>query len=651
MMFAGMLVLLVVTAYWPALRAGFIWDDDAYVTQNSMLTDPHGLREIWFSAHKQSQYFPLVYTTFRFEHALWGFNPLGYHLVNVLLHGLNAVLVWVVLRRLLVPGAWLAAALFALHPVQVESVAWVTELKNIESLLFYLLAVLAWLKFDDAVGRRRWGWYGLTLLAYLLALFAKTTACTLPAALVLVLWLRGRRFAWPRFAQILPFLLIGFAMGALTVWWEGHLDNFNQNFDVSLGLWQRVLLAGTALWFYVGKLFWPVNLAFSYPHWEISPADPWQYLPLAGCLIVVALAWRWRNKIGRAPLAGLVFFVAALSPLLGFVMEYTFRYSYVADHYQYNASIGLLAIAAAVLCRVLAGTGGRSLVSGAVLLVLGGLTWEQCGAYQNFETLWRDTVAKNPQSWMAHHNLGIELSLQGKTGQALIEYQAAVALHPNGDVEQGDLGGALLQEGRSAEALTHLEAAAAINPKLFAVQNNLALAYANEGNLDQAANHFRSALQITNAPGTLMNFAGVLVRQGKSDEAINCYREVTAIWPAQPDAWRRLGVVLTAKNDSQAAVAALREGLLATGNHPDLLLDLGNFYFQQTNYVGAAECFQNAIKAEPANVGLHYNLALVYGQQGDLEAERRELQTTVDLKPGFTEAKLRLLLLPKAQPK
>jgi len=489
------------------------------------------------------------------------------------------------------------------------------------------------------------------LLAYLLALFAKTTACTLPAALVLVFWLRGRRFAWPQVAQILPFLLIGLAMGVLTVWWEGHLGNFNQNFDVSLGLWQRLLLASNALWFYAGKLFWPANLAFSYPHWEISPTDPWQYLPLAGCLVVAALAWRWRNKIGRAPVAGLVFFVAALSPLLGFAMEYTFRYSYVADHYQYNASIGLLAITAAVLCRVLAGTGGLSLVAGAILLVLGGLTWQQCGAYHDFETLWRDTVAKNPQSWMAHHNLGIELSLQGKTGQALKEYQAAVVLHPNGDVEQGDLGGALLQEGRSAEALTHLEAAAAINPRLFAVQNNLALAYANEGDLDQSVNHFRLALQITNAAGTLMNFGGVLVRQGKLDEAIQCYREVAASWPTLPDPWRRLGAVLATKNDPQAAIAALREGLLATSNHPDLLLDLGNFYFRQTNYVGAAECFQNAIKAEPANAGLRYNLALVYGKQGDLEAERRELQTTVDLRPDFTEAKVRLLLLPKAQPK
>ena len=193
---AGLLLLLVVAAYLPALRCGFIWDDDEYVTDNPMLTAANGLHEIWFSTHALSQYFPLVYTTFRLEHGQWGFNPVGYHLVNVLLHGINAILVWLVLRRLAVPGAWLGAALFALHPVQVETVAWVSELKNIESLFLYLLALLAWIHFVDSPGRTRWGAYGLALTAFLAALFAKTTACTLPAALVLVLWLRGERWSW-----------------------------------------------------------------------------------------------------------------------------------------------------------------------------------------------------------------------------------------------------------------------------------------------------------------------------------------------------------------------------------------------------------------------------------------------------------------------
>ncbi len=261
---------LVVLFYWPALKAGFVWDDDKYVTDNPLLTAPDGWRRIWFSTHAQSQYFPLVYSTFRVERRLWGLNPLGYHLVNVLLHAANSVLVWVVLRRLAVPAAWLAAGVFALHPVQVESVAWVTELKNVESLLFYLLALLAWMRFLDLseAGERRspptalsfhgrpGAYYLLAMGAFLLALFAKTTACTLPAAMVLVLWLRpcktgpgpasqtdrrGPSAPWARALQIAPFVLLGAAMGLVSVWWEGNLGTYNEETNVSCGLGQRAL--------------------------------------------------------------------------------------------------------------------------------------------------------------------------------------------------------------------------------------------------------------------------------------------------------------------------------------------------------------------------------------------------------------------------
>jgi hypothetical protein len=209
--FWGLLFIVVATAssYWPVYSAGFIWDDDAYVTENSLLTDPDGLSRIWFSAHSQSQYFPLVYTTFRMEYAMWGLNPVGYHIVNVGFHIVNALLVWALLRRLALPAAWMVAAIFALHPVQVETVAWVTELKNTESTMFYLLAIFAWLRF--CTGQGRW-YYGLALALHALALSAKTTACTLPAVLLLVLWLKNERVGWRRVVQVLPFLCLGFGM-------------------------------------------------------------------------------------------------------------------------------------------------------------------------------------------------------------------------------------------------------------------------------------------------------------------------------------------------------------------------------------------------------------------------------------------------------
>ncbi len=643
---AGLLMALMLAAYLPGLRGGFIWDDDAYVTKNPMLTDANGLREIWLSAHVQSQYFPLVYTTFRFERDLWGLNPLGFHLVNVLLHGINAVLVWLVLRRLQIPGSWLAAAIFALHPVQVETVAWITELKSIESLFFCLLAVLAWMQFIDTAGPQRWRFYALALAAYLAALFAKTTACTLPAALVLVLWLRGQRFVPARAAQIFPFVLIGGGMGLVTVWWEKHLGNWNESFGLAFTLTERMLIAGRALWFYAGKLLWPVNLTFSYPRWNINAADAVQYIPVAGCFAVAAGLWIWRAKLGRGVIAGIVFFVAALSPLLGFVTEYTFHYSFVADHYQYNASIGLIAIFAALLWRWMGKTRGWLPISGGLLLVLGCLTCRQCGAYRNSETLWRDTIAKNPDSWMAHHNLGIELFEQGRIDDALAQYQAAVALHPDGDLEQSDLGAALLAKNLYSEAIVHLEKALTINPKLQPAENNLALACSGIGEYDQAVVHYREALQIEpNALGTLLNLGSVLKGLGRLDEAAQCYRDAAKRFPSEVEPLRRLGGVLWDNGQLGPAIDVYHQALQLSPKNTQLWLDLGNAYFVRTNYAGAADSFRQALQNDPDNAGLHYNLGVVLGLQGDPTGERDELNQALRLKPDYPEARQQLLLL------
>src|SRR5215831_13187130 len=209
-------------AYRPAWHGGFLWDDDAYIINNELLTAPDGWQRIWFSLDSPSQYFPLTYSTFRIEHALWGLNPIGYHWVNLLLHVANALLLWAVLARLKVSGAWLAAAIFALHPVQAESVAWITERKNVLMGFFFLLTLLAWIAFVDGRTKRSWLFYGVALILYLLALSAKTTACTLPAALFLILWLQRTPISWKRVFQIIPFLVLGVAMGALAIWWERY---------------------------------------------------------------------------------------------------------------------------------------------------------------------------------------------------------------------------------------------------------------------------------------------------------------------------------------------------------------------------------------------------------------------------------------------
>src|SRR5213592_939987 len=226
--FALILTAVTIFAYRPAWNGGFLWDDDVYVTNNELLTAPDGLRRIWFSLDSPSQYFPLVYTTFRVEHALWGLNPTGYHWINLILHVANALLVWAVLAQLKIPGAWLAGAIFALHPVQVESVAWITERKNVLMGFFFLLTLLAWIAFVDERTKRPWRFYWLALILYMLALSAKTTACTLPAALLLILWLQKKPITVRRVIQILPFVVLGIGMGLLAVWWERYHQGTNR---------------------------------------------------------------------------------------------------------------------------------------------------------------------------------------------------------------------------------------------------------------------------------------------------------------------------------------------------------------------------------------------------------------------------------------
>ena len=387
-------------AYLPVWHGGFIWDDDVYVTNNPLLTAPDGLRRIWFSLDSPSQYFPLTYTVFRIERSLWGLNPAGYHWVNILLHAVNALLVWRLLKRLSVPGAWLAAAIFALHPVQVESVAWITELKNVLSLFFILLTLFCWVEFVEERSKR------LVVLAGagVLRAGALQQDDGLHAAGGVAVDFVAERKAdrWPRLAQIVPFLAMGVGMGLLTVWWERYHQGTQGSafFDGLAGTHSDCEPCALVL---PGKLVWPVNLTFSYPRWTINPADPLAYGWLvAGAGLGVAIYFA-RRFVGRGVEVATLFYVATLSPLLGFIMLYTFRYTFVADHYQYVACIGPIALAAAGITMAFERWGKGNLFlkpvfCGVLLLTLGVLTWRQAGMYADTETLWRTTLDRNPNS-------------------------------------------------------------------------------------------------------------------------------------------------------------------------------------------------------------------------------------------------------------
>ena len=519
-----LLVAATILAYQKAWHAGFIWDDDLYVTQNKLLTAPDGLSRIWFSLDSPSQYFPLTYTSFRFEYALWGAYPEAYHWGNILLHTANALLVWRLLWVLRIPGAWLAAAFFALHPVQVESVAWISERKNVLMGLFFLLALLAWVKFVEASSKERGKYYGLALFFYALALFSKTTACTLPAALLLILWLKKVRIDWRRLVQIGPFVVLGLGMGLVAMWWEryhqGTLDEF-----YGVGLPERFLVASRALWFYAGKLLWPANLVFSYPRWTISAGNPLDYAWLLATAVAVVLVYLGRHRLGRGPIVAALFFVATLSPVLGFIMLYTFRYSFVADHYQYLACIGPLALAAAGITRAVDFFGqGKRFVQGALcaalLVSLGVLSWRQCAMYVDLDTLWSTTIARNPDSWMAHNNIGITLARQGRTQEAIDHFNRALELNPHHDEADYNLANALLRLNREDEAVPHYEAALKINPRNTRAHFNLAAVLAHKGRAEEAIVHYNKVLETyPNDPVVHKNLEKIFRQMGRTDEA------------------------------------------------------------------------------------------------------------------------------------
>jgi tetratricopeptide (TPR) repeat protein len=528
-----LLVLLTFVAYWPAFHAGFIWDDDKYVTANPLLNAPDGWWRIWFSQDSPSQYFPLTYSVFRLEYDWWGLLPAGYHGVNILVHALNAWLVWRLLERLAVPGAWLAAAIFAIHPVQVETVAWVSELKNLLSFFFMLLALLAWVAFLGKPRRAGWAWYAAALAGQALALTAKTTACTLPAALLLVLWLKHLPVTRVRIAQITPFLLLGALMGLVTMWWERHrMGTHGALF--AYGGPERLIIAGHAFWFYLGELVWPVHLLASYPRWPVDPRDPLAY---GGALAVVVLGlviWRLRARMGRGPEVAFLFFGLTLTPLLGFIMLYTFLFSFVADHYQYAACLGPIALAAAALSvrGERQGQGRRwvqPLAGAALLLILGSLTWRQCGRFASSETLWRATLERNPSSWLAHVNLGEALVDEGRVDEAVAHWRAALKLNPGDALAWYDLGVAGSQAGRVEEAVNDYEKALEFEPDLTAAGDKLAWILATSPipalrDGPKAVALARRTNQITG--GTNPKYLGTLAA---ADAAVGNFTEAVAI--------------------------------------------------------------------------------------------------------------------------
>ena len=514
------LLLLTFLAYLPALNGGFIIDDGLYVTEDGRMETLAGLGQIWTQVagpEYRHQYYPLTSTAFWLQHQLWGQRPMGYHLVNVLLHAVNGLLLWRLLRRLAVPGAWVAAAVFAVHPVNVQSVAWVAELKNVLAALFFLLSLLVFVRWFEREPRRP-SEYLLGSALFVAALLSKTATCLMPPALLAILWWKRGRLERRDLAAIVPLALVAAAFVGLTVYLETHMGGAGGDSYSQSGL-ERGLIAGRALWFYAGHLLWPAGLTFIYPRWTIDSGLWWQYLyPLAAIGVIAALWWK-RDRLGKGPVVAVGFFMLALVPVYFVQVAFT-RFSWVSDHWQYWASMGLISlIVGAVASR---GARWQPIPAVVVLCLLAGLTWNRCRVYETPERLWRDTIVRNPDAWMAHNSLGLALKIQRRYEEAEACYREAIRLRPDYVVAHNNLANTLLVQGRLDEAIDHLEVALRLYP-------------------DYAEAHF--------------NLGNTLRLAGRPGEAIDRYREAVRLDPGFRPARHNLAL-LTARNPATAGVGS-----------------------------------------------------------------------------------------------
>jgi len=563
------LVALTFLVYLPAICGRFVWDDVALITENRVIKADDGLSRLWFTT-QSDDYYPLTGSLWWLEWRLWGNRATGYHAVNVMLHAANAVLVWLILARLKVPGAWLAGCVFAFHPVNAATAAWISEQKNTLSMLFFALAILSYLQFyEDG----RWRWYACSLGAFVLAELSKAAAVMLPVVLLGCVWWTRRRITSKDVLRSSPFFALSLAWGLVTLWYQYHLA-LGEPVPGTDKIGFRLAAAGYAPWFYLYKALLPFHLMAVYPRWPIDPSRWICYQP--GTLLVMCFLVLWWNRRswGRPLLFGLGYFVVMLFPVLGFLQQGPYRLHVMGDHWdhwQYYSIVGVIALAVAggeAVYRRIAGRWprGRTVVAAAALVVLAAATWRRAGVYATEETLWRDTIAKNPSESAAWLNLGQDLINQGKTAEAIQIYEQALGIDPDSAEVHSNLGMALARMGRLPGAIRHYEVALRINPDFAEAHNNLGTACLRLNKLPEAIQHLEQALRLR---------------------------------PDYVAAHNNLGAALAQADRFPEAIAQYRQALRLKPDYAEAHANLGNALMQEGNVTEAAEQFQQALSLNP----------------------------------------------------
>ena len=634
------LLLATLAAYQPAWHGGILWDDAAHLTAPA-LASTSGLWRIWFDVGATQQYYPVAHSAFWLMNRIWGGATIGYHLVNIALHATSALLVWLILRRLRIPGAVLAAVIFALHPVHVESVAWMTELKNTLSGVCCLAAALAYLHYADT---RRRAWYAAALALFVLALLSKTVTAVLPATLLVVFWWQRGELRWRRDVRpLLIFSVLALAGGLTTAWFERTV-NGARGAEFHLGLADRVLVAGRAVWFYLGTLVWPAHLVFIYPRWRIDRTDVAQYAYPLAVLALLGGLWALRRR-SRAPLAAMLLFCGILFPALGFVDVYPFRYTFVADHFEYLASIPIIALASAGLVTYAAIPFREAVLVALLGVPLAVLTWIQAHDYQDAGTLYRATLARNPECWLCHNNLATPklAGSESDLDEAAAHLAEALRLNPGYAEAHNNMGGVLQRRGRFEAAIAEHEQAFRLNPDLVEARYNVGVCDQALGRMEDARRQYAEAIRLQpDYPAPHYNLATVFAATGRYDEAAAEYRETIRLTPDAAAAHDGLGDVLLQTGRVQEAVAEIAAAARLQPASAPAHYKLGVMLAELGRDGEAAAEFATALDYDPGAAEIHNDLGAALVKLGRVADAIVHFREALRLRPGYSEAQVNL---------
>jgi tetratricopeptide (TPR) repeat protein len=631
--------------YWPALRGDFIWDDQWYIATNPLLHDGTGLWKFWFRPGSWVEYYPIQETVLWAQWQLWGNDTLGYHLTNLFLHVGNALLVWHLLSKFGLRFAWLGGLIFAIHPVQVESVAYICELKNTLSLTFYLLAMIAWIDYEAGKSTRD---HQRALGLFLVAMLCKISMAPFPAVILLYAWWKRGRIEWGDVKACLPFVLITLVLVVVTIW-AGNVYYKASHYlvpDTPLrGVLSRIDAIGLNASVYFARCFLPVDIMLVYPQWPLHPHALIEYSPWLILLALTSTLWWKRRSWGRHGLLGLGFFLISLSPFLGLTAVAYMNFIWVMDHFLYIPIIGLIGLVVAGFEGVNAQIPAWSrpwAVGGIASLfaLMAAVSHAFAGLFVSEEVLWTHILLRNPASWLAHENLGSKLFNLKRYQEAIAQEEAAIILQPDSWDGHYNLAVALEQIGRIPEAQQQYRKVLELNPENAATYRSLGAILQRNGDLAEAETLFRQGLKIAPGDVTLCaHLAEILSQTGRVPEEIDLYEQVAELNPDIAQLQYNLGVLLLQAGRVPEAAKRLAAAVMLDPKIAPAHENLGVALARLGRLPDAMAEFQAVLELDPHATQARDNLALALAQTGHIPEAIEQFQQALQINPNDGKAR------------